>query len=341
MANQYLFYISQNYSFEILRPLQAEIMARGDDCAWFVEGDKVSLGNFKSIELILSSIDEVNKYNPLAVFVPGNLVPSFIPGLKVQVFHGLEWKKKGHFRIRSCFDLYCTHGNITTKRFNKLAQIHGSFHVKETGWPKLDTLFSTPPIALETDLPVILFAPTFSPNLTCALECLAEIERIAANKKYYWIVKFHPKMKQEWIELYREIESDNFKIIDTDSCLPLLQRADILLSDTSSIIAEFLLLNKPAVTFKNSKPGKYLIDIRATDELEQSIEKALLSSSDIIESIKRENSEIHPYNDGQSSQRILKAVDDILEKPAVLPKKKPLNIIRNFKLRKRLKYWKI
>ncbi len=341
MANHYLFYISQNYSFEILRPLQAEILARGDLCAWFVEGNQVNLDNFESQEIVLGNIDDVKEYSPIAVFVPGNIVPSFISGLKVQVFHGLEWKKKGHFRIRGSFDLYCTHGNITTKRFEELAESYGYFHVRETGWPKLDALFSTSAITLKTDLPVILFAPTFSPNLTCALECLSEIEKIAAKKKHYWIVKFHPKMNKEWIELYRKIESDNFKIIEIDSCLPLLQRADVLLSDTSSIIGEFLLLNKPAVTFKNSKPGQYLIDINTTEELEAALDKALESSSDHIDSIKQENSEIHPYNDGQSSKRVLHEVDSILSHPPVLAKKKPFNMIRNFKLRKRLNYWKL
>ena len=59
---------------------------------------QINLAYFTSDELILDNIKQVIEYNPRAVFVPGNLVPDFIPGLKVQVFHGFEWKKmKGAF----------------------------------------------------------------------------------------------------------------------------------------------------------------------------------------------------------------------------------------------------
>ncbi len=42
-------------------------------------------------------------------------MPGFIPGLKVQVFHGLNEDKRGiDYRERGLFDLYCTEGPIRT-----------------------------------------------------------------------------------------------------------------------------------------------------------------------------------------------------------------------------------
>ena len=59
--------------------------------------------------------------------------------------------------------------------------------------------------------------------------------------------------------MYHQIKADNYEIVTMDSCLPLLQKADILLSDTSSMVGEFLLLNKPVVTFKNIDPVNTLL----------------------------------------------------------------------------------
>jgi len=340
MAN-YLFYISQNYSFEILRPLQQAIWARGDRCAWFVEGNEVNLKIFENNETQLARIEAVIDFAPLAVFVPGNVVPNFIPGLKVQVFHGLEYKKKGHFRIRDFFDLYCTQGEITTSKFQHLAQIHKNFHVVETGWTKLDPLFTTRAYSVASKLPVILYAPTFSPNLTSAIECFEEIKQLVATGKHYWLVKFHPKMNPKWIEMYHQIQADNFEVVAIDSCLPLLQRADILLSDTSSMVGEFLLLNKPVVTFKNADPGNYLIDIDSPANLADAIATGLTKPVQLMQQIEEHKQKLHPYGDGKASQRILQAVDKLIEEPVELAKKRPVNIFRSLTLRRKLGYWKL
>ena len=117
---RYLLYIAQNYSYEILRPIQAEIISRGGECAWFIASDDVNSSLLNQNEHVLNTISDIKVYSPRAVLVPGYAVPSFLPGLKVQIFHGLEWKKKGHFKIRDYFDLYCTFGPITTDKFNEL-----------------------------------------------------------------------------------------------------------------------------------------------------------------------------------------------------------------------------
>ncbi|MDC8829537.1 CDP-glycerol glycerophosphotransferase family protein [Alteromonas gilva] len=336
---RYLFYISQNYSFEILRPIQQEAWQRGDECAWFVEGKGVNTALFNADERCLPTISDVVQYKPDAVFVPGNIVPSFVPGLKVQVFHGFEWKKKGHFRIRDCFDLYCTQGPFFTNKFNELQQQHRHFHVRETGWPKLDRLFSTTAENSQS-CSTILYAPTFSPSFSSA-EALADtILALSQQHDWQWIVKFHPKMDLAIQARYYDRQHTKLIVTDEQSIIPLLQQADVMVSDTSSVITEFLLLNKPVITFRNSQPEPPLLDITAPDQLGDAITRALSVDGELLDSIEEYGQQMHPYRDGQSAKRILDAVKtEIAHLPHSDLRAKPKNFIRQLKMRKRLGYW--
>ena len=85
---RHLFYVSQLYSLSILRPIQRAACERGDDCAWFFDPPLDGAAYLDEDELHLSTADDVIHWNPDAVYVPGNVVPDFFPGVKVQVFHG-------------------------------------------------------------------------------------------------------------------------------------------------------------------------------------------------------------------------------------------------------------
>ena len=87
---KYLFYISQNYSFAILRPVQKLLWQRGDEVYWFFEGLAVNAEFLKPEEKRLKSIAQIKSLNPDAVLAPANKIPTFIPGLKVAVFHGFD-----------------------------------------------------------------------------------------------------------------------------------------------------------------------------------------------------------------------------------------------------------
>jgi hypothetical protein len=340
---RYLFYIVHNYAFEILRPLQTEIRRRGHEVAWFIEGKEINHSYFDVDEHVLHNIPQVLDFAPRAVFVPGNLVPSFIPGLKVQIFHGFEWKKKGHFRDRGCFDLYCTQGPFFTCRFKKMRLELQHFNVVETGWPKTDTLFKAQPYewVQKRETKTVLYAPTFSPALTSAVDLYDEIARLAAtNKKWQWLVKFHPKMSPHLVEQYRSLTSENLHIVDTAALGPVLQVADIILSDTSSIITEFALLNKPIVTYKNKAPEDHLLNISCPSELEATLSQAINADKDLLKKITESTKNMHPYADGKSSSRVLDAAEDMISQPRNGRKNKPLNALRMFKLRKKLAYWR-
>lgn len=342
----YLFYISENYSFKILRPLQDEIIRRGDQVKWFVEGDNVNLDYFKLNEEQLLTINEVNTYNPVAVFLPGNLAPSFIPGIKVSLFHGFIGGKQRqkdsenyYFIIRDCFDLYCTHGPSSTTHFKKLAEKHRYFDVEETGFCQMDPYYiekNTTSIE-EHKKPIVLFSCTFSPRMTQAPALLKTIEQLSKNSKWQWWVTFHPKMAKDIVDKYKAIQHDNLTFIETDNLIPYMEEANVMLADFSSMITDFILLKKPVVTFKNPDGLTHLINVNEKDEIESALEMALQKPADLMEKITAFSQVTHPYTDGKSSFRVLNAVEEKLSNVSL--KRKPLNFIRNIKLRYKLKYW--
>lgn len=333
----YLLLAVQPYSIAILRPIQEAILARGNDVQWFLYD--VDPGLLTPEEKLLTTVESVQQYNPIAVFVPGNWAPDFFPGIKVEVFHGFGIEKRGHFKIRGLFDLYCTHGPATTEPFKVSQKKYDYFSVIETGWSKMDSLFTYK--SEETNQkaqPVILYAPTFSPSLTSAPDLLNEITRLSKNKDWSWIIKFHPKMSAEVIEQYRSVENKNLKIINDDDIIPLLHKADIMLSDTSSVVAEFLCLDKPVITYKNSHPGPHIDNISSDKELEDSIKTAIDKPDKLMAGARDFVAQMHPYNDGKSSERILDAVDQFIERNKKL-KPKPLNLWRKWQIRRRLGYY--
>lgn len=337
MPKHYLFYVEQPYSFAILRPIQDAIIENGDKVCWYITKRSGITKGLLPTEQQLHSVDEVKQFNPRAVFVPGNVVPDFFPGAKVQVFHGLEYKKKGHFVIRGFFDLYCTHGPITTEPFNLLAKKHHHFKVAETGWPKLDPYFSyDKPNNVK---PVILYAPTFSPNLTSLLSLFEQFKALASTGDYHVKLKFHPKTKSEWQQLYQQLQSlEHFEICKSDNLIPLIQQADIVISDTSSAVDESLLIGKPVVTFNNSQPQNALINITQPEQLHDAIHQALNLSDLQQKNISDYIAQVHPYTDGKSAQRVLAATEDVIN-AGLLPK--PLNLLRRYKIRKALNYMKL
>ena len=106
-ATRFLLYGSERYALAILRPVQDAIRARGGETAWFFDGPGAS--DLVEGERLLD-VDGVRRWNPEAVLTPGNHLPHFFPGVKVEVFHGFDAGKPRHIYIRGFFDLYCTTG---------------------------------------------------------------------------------------------------------------------------------------------------------------------------------------------------------------------------------------
>jgi len=338
--SRYLFFVSQLYAFAILRPLQSCLRAQGHECGWFFEHAR-DAQYLRDGERQLSRVSEVIDWQAAAVFVPGNWVPDFFPGLKVEVFHGFSVGKRneerGHFRIRGCFDLYCTQGPDTTAPFLELQRRHGYFRVVETGWPKLDPLFALHPGSQPRTRPTVLFASTFTESISCARVLRDTIATLARRGDWQWLVTLHPKMAEDVVRSYQSLEGPNLRFCATDDILQLYTQADVLLSDTSSVVPEFLVQHKPVVTFRNRKPGPQLLDVRSLEEVLPALQQALQPPAELRSAIQRYADAIHPYRDGRSSERVAQATVDALRLGNAGLQRKPWNIWRRFQARQRLR----
>jgi CDP-glycerol glycerophosphotransferase (TagB/SpsB family) len=340
---KFLIYIAHSYSLPIGRPLEQEIRKRGYQVKWFSELEYPKK-SFTSGDNLLNTIQEVVKYKPDIVLVATDSVASFIPGIKVQIFHGFlvnKWSfERGHFRIRGFYDLYCTQGPSTTQPFLGLKEKHKYFDVVETGWSKVDPLF---PIENKesSDRPVIMISSTFTARLSLAKneDVVNEIKRMSKLGKWQFLCVLHPKMDQDIVEKFKLLENENFIYYDTTDLVPIFRKADVMLSDTTSAIPEFILQEKPVVTFRNNKPDNYLINVIEVEEIEKAIEKALTRPDQIIKNIKNYIQNTHPYSDGKSSGRVIDAAIHFLKTKKV--KRKPLNLVRKIKTRIKLKYYKL
>lgn len=339
---RYLFLASLTYALPVLRPLQKAIRARGGEVAWFL--DEPDCERFvREDETVIRDVKTAIEYNPVAVFAAVNHMYDFLPGVKVQLFHGFNINKRAkaqssHFDLRGWFDLYCTQGPTSTVEFTRLARKHGYFTVVETGWTKLDGFFENGKLSVPHNRkPVILYTSTFTRHITSTPYLYTEIERLIKERDWEWLITFHPKMPSEVKENYRGFEKySNVTYYDGDNNVELLKKADVMVSDSSSIIIEFLYLGKPAVTFRNTQPGDWLIDINEPAMLEDSIDTALSRPLQLMENIKAYIDLVNPYYDGKSSERVLDAVDKLLAGELGPLKRKPLNLFRKWQMRRKL-----
>ena len=317
LATRYILFATKPYSFPALRPIQTAIQnGSNSEAAWFTAG---SARHIETPCPLLRTKKSVLQFDPHAIIVPGNVVPYSWPGLKIQIFHGLGEEKKGHYRITGFFDLYCTPGPFMTERFQKLASRHNHFLVRETGWSKLDGLDHDAnrrrckiDLAFDPDRPVLLFAPTFSPKYSSAEELVSAVERLREGP-CQWLIKFHDIMDAKTIRKYEKMQGPGLVLWKSHDINPLMEASDLMITDTSSVAYEYLLMDRPIITYKATARQDKGINIDSPDQLGSAIERSLADPKEF--SIQRSTylKQLHPYTDRQSSYRILKAIEETIE----------------------------
>lgn len=337
---KFILFCQNPYAFGILEPIMQILKEKNYDYIWFLTPKLSEKFPFQK-EPHTFDMDELIAFKSDAIICPGNEVPHYLRGVKVQIFHGLAGEKKGHFRIRHYFDLYLTQGPYFTKKFQELKNKYKNFEVIETGWPKLDVYgkdlekYNAEKEELLKKYnasKIILFAPTFSPSLTSAPFLLEEIQQLTENKNYLVLIKFHDLMASETIAQYKELSGkiDNLIVEEEPNIVKFLLMADVMISDTSSVVYEFLLLNKPVITYRNNSKTILWDNTTEYSGLTEKV-TANLENDEYREQRLKVIENYHPYNDGNSARRMVEAIETYLSSHGV-PEKRKLSFLRRRKI---------
>lgn len=334
-----LFYVAKKYSLPVISPLTDYLSGKTEHRFALYVSAKVArtLGPQWAGCTIIDDLRTAREFAPDCVLTPGNFVDFRIPGLKVQIFHGLGLEKASHFKIRHFFDVYCTSGPAVTGPFLEMQKKYGYFRVVETGWPKVDYILSYPTaglrerFAIPPGAKVVLYAPTFSSGMQSAGELLPHVPKVIADNEI-WLVKFHELMSKELVEQFRAANELRVRIVDDFDITPCLHAADILVSDTSSVVYEFLLLNKPVITFRTvARPDKG-INIENPQELRGALDAGLSNPQEALKNRDRQIAEVNPRMDGTIAETVIANVEILVRDGLKVKRKKPLNLYRKLQV---------
>ncbi len=346
-ARDCVLFATERYAWPILAPLASALRDAG------YRPHTLALGNAREgglPQVARVDVRAAARLRPWAVFSAANDAPTFLPGAKVQLFHGFNVEKRsdarGHFRIRGLFDLYCTQGPATTGPFRELAAREGHFAVVETGWPKLDPLFSGElPLAEAlrapaAGRPVVLFASTFTESLSAAPRLFDAIAADVARGDRYWLLTLHPKTAPELVGRYRALAGANARFVEAEDLVAAERAADALLADTTSVVSEFVVQRKPVATFRNRAPKPHMLDFDDPARLPDMLAVALDPPADLRAAIAAYADFIHPSRDGRASQRVIAATEALLRGELGRLRRKPWSSwFRRLQARADAGYW--
>lgn len=258
-----------------------------------------------------------------------------------QLGHGIGPKPSYYRKSITPMTVRFIEGQLRLKKIQKLFPNNNFVQV---GFSKLDPIFNQQEpglnykkLSLNTDRPTILYAPTFNPS---------SLERFPDNwpndfQQYNILIKPHTftytreQYKKQRIKLAKWKEYANVYVAEEKdlSLLPFMKDADILLSEASSTLFEFVALDKPVIVCDFYKlkwsyrgPLKYRFEQRFGQDniVYKDIGKHVKQYKQLIKAIPEQLSNLDAYKehrknythnhvgetDGQASLRIVEYIEN-------------------------------
>jgi len=187
--------------------------------------------------------------------------------LKFGIRHGAyHFKKFTKARNYNDFEVYM----LTSQQEVDLAEGLGITSAVAVGFPKIDPLFDgsmsiellnsiRQKASLNHSKKTVIFSATWDGSGMSAIDKWINFLPDLVED-YNILVTVHPWTSKKFTQ--KLLKMENIYYINDVNVLPYLQVADLMVGDTSSIIAEFCALDKPIITFKINDTSRFLPEIK-------------------------------------------------------------------------------
>ncbi len=209
---------------------------------------------------------------------------------KIGLMHGPFYFKRMIKPERyNAFDLYL----FTSQHVVDQAAVHGVGCGVVGGYARIDAFKDSRVIVCSQQLKsesvfsdhkkILLFSATWDGSGQSAIDRWVD-DLSELSVRYNILVSIHPLMSKSYKEKVEK--NKHIRVVGQHELYAAMMIADVLVCDTSSIMAEFCVLDKPVITFKVDKGHRLTpeiqsmisdisVQIEKTDELDEAIERYL------------------------------------------------------------------
>lgn len=349
-----LFCASTPLSYAMFKPIHRRLKEDGRVEIWFTANHAadalyatVGLQNEKTVA----------KYRSMLMRFDLCVCPSFFytrknAPVKVQIFHGCSLKNRAVHKDALEYDKLFLVGPYMQQKFISTWNLkENDPRFEKIGMPKLDAFFNgslnkneiLAKLGLDPALPTVIYAPTRPTPTSSSLsmygpETIDTIAQMPVN----FLIKLHdrsfrqwrPKGKIDWAQWLQKYEGHKrVRVIHDYDVVPYLFASDLLVSDISSVVNEFSLLNRPMVLFavprliafhkkveaKRGVASSDLADwgqdvgtaVQKPDELQKAIACCLEHPAE-KEAMRREFAQRFFFNPGQATEKAVHKIYELL-----------------------------